>query len=77
MKRKISLLLVLSMLVTPLAGQRAQAESSDRNAITAENAVAIETELSYEAEFTVTGSWEGHYNATITLENTGESTIDN
>ncbi|MBQ4537716.1 MAG: cellulose binding domain-containing protein, partial [Lachnospiraceae bacterium] len=71
MKQKLAFLLVLSMLATPLAELKVQAEEAEQN-LTEE----AET-YSYETDFTITSSWEGHYNATITIENTGDTTIHN
>ncbi|MDD4295468.1 MAG: cellulose binding domain-containing protein [Ruminiclostridium sp.] len=70
-KAVISLVLVLSIILTPFSN--AQAAKQDNKS----QQVVNFTGDGYEVTFRVTSQWKGAFNADVTLKNTGENTIEN
>ena len=77
--RQTAVLLLLSMLLTPFAELKAQAEPAQKTGNSStEDAVSLSLpEPDFMAEAAITGRWDTHYNAIITVTNTGDTVIDN
>lgn len=80
MKRNLSLFLVLIMLTTPLCQLKVNASQEvaiPQNMETVSAGDASVSNKSFDVEMQIDSRWDGGYNATVIINNTGDTVIDN